>query len=303
MPLLTVVALSLGAALAFAASSALKHASAGSVPDAQDLRPGKLARFVRASVTHRLWLAGMACDLIALVMQMFALHLGALAVVQPLLITGLLFALLLRRDRTGRHVSRAQLGWAAVLTAVLAAFVALVATSSPAGARDVDHLSAVFAAATGVVLAAGCIGLGRRRSPHGSAAALLGAAVGLIYAANAAVLKAITDILARDPLHVLISWQLYAAVLLGLAGLLLNQLAFQAGPLAASLPATATIDPLASIAIGVAVFDEPISHMPAANALLVVLLVLLGVSVIQLARNPAPALDPRAELERPARDR
>jgi hypothetical protein len=52
---------------------------------------------------------------------------------------------------------------------------------------------------------------------------------------------------------VLGSWQLYIVIALGIGGLLLNQLAFQAGPIAASLPATATIDPLLSIVVGVLV--------------------------------------------------
>ncbi len=85
------------------------------------------------------------------------------------------------------------------------------------------------------------------------------------------------------------SWQLYAAVALGAAGLLLNQLAFQAGPLAASLPATATVDPLASIAVGVAVYDEHIPRVDDAGAALVALLLVLGVAVIQLVRS-APAV-------------
>ncbi len=55
-------------ASAFAVSSSLQHLSAGQVPDAQDL----------------------GADVVGLSLQVLALHLGALAVVQPLLISGLL---------------------------------------------------------------------------------------------------------------------------------------------------------------------------------------------------------------------
>jgi hypothetical protein len=57
---------------------------------------------------------------------------------------------------------------------------------------------------------------------------------------------------------------LYAVILVGIAGVLLNQLAFQAGPITASLPAIATIDPLLSIVIGVVVYDEHCGAGPAA---------------------------------------
>jgi len=117
---------------------------------------------------------------------------------------------------------------------------------------------------------------------------LLGIAVGTVYAATAALLKALTTIALRGPIPLLTSWQLYAVVVLGATGLLLNQVAFQAGPLSASLPAITTVDPLLSIVIGVTVYDEPIRHgLPAVIGLAVLLLV-LGGSVIQLTRSAAP---------------
>lgn len=295
-----VVGLSLCAALGFAASSTLKHISAGTAPDAQDFGAGTLARFVRATVTHRLWLAGIACDTVALVFQMLALHVGALAVVQPLLIAALVFALVLRRLQDRRNVTGRQLVWALLLCAALATFVALAVGGAPASPH-VDSLPAVIAGVIGAVLAAICIGLGKRMSRRAHRAALLGVTVGLTYAATAALLKAITDIIAQDVVRVLYSWQLYAAIALGAAGLVLNQLAFQAGPLAASLPAISTVDPLASIAVGVAVYDEHIPRVDDAGIALVALLLVLGLAVIQLVRNsPALVAPDRPTLDTPA---
>ncbi|HET6877819.1 MAG TPA: DMT family transporter [Jatrophihabitans sp.] len=297
-----VVGLSLSAALVFAASSSLKHVSAGAAPETKDFGAGTLARFVRATVTHRLWLAGIACDTVAIALQVLALHFGALAVVQPLLIAGLVFALVFRRLHDRRHVTSRQLVWALVLCAALAAFVALAAGAAPKSPH-VDRLPAVIAGGIGVLFAVVCVALGKRMAGSARRAAMLGIAVGLVYAASAALLKAITDIFTRDPVHVLYSWQLYTAVALGAGGLLLNQLAFQAGPLAASLPATATVDPLASIAVGVAVYDEHIPRVDDSGAVLVGLLLVLGVAVIQLVRN-SPAIvagEPDAASARPAR--
>lgn len=279
-----VLALSLSAAGAFAMSSTLKHVSAGQVPNAQDLQARSLGRFVKATLSHPLWLGGIVADVVGLSLQILALHLGALAVVQPLMVCGLLFALVLRQ-RAGGHVSHRELAWAGVLTLALGGFLLLAGTAhQPASPEPPDRVPAVAAAVAGLVLAIVCVLLGRRFRHGGRSAALLGIAVGGIYAATAALLKALTSIALDGSVTLLTSWQLYTVLVVGAGGLLLNQLAFQAGPLAASLPAISTVDPLASITIGVIVYDEQIRHGLASGLELGALLLLLGIAVIQLAR-------------------
>lgn len=282
-----VVAISLASAFAFATSTSLKHVSAGHAPDAQDLNPRRLARFVHATVTHPLWLAGIACDVVGLGLQIVALHLGALAIVQPLLLSGLLFALILRRFTVHHQIATRQIAWAAVLTGALSGFV-LLATSGAQSATDQhpDQLPAVIAAIICALAAIVCVMLARRERSGGRSAALTGLAVGIIYAATAALLKRLSDIATHAPLDVLMSWQLYAVAVLGASGVLLSQIAFQAGPLTASLPATATVDPLLSIVIGVVVFDEHIRNGAADAALLIMLLAILAIAAINVARTP-----------------
>jgi len=279
-----VVVVTLASALAFSVSSSLKHVSAGQVPDAQDLGARSLGRFVRATLAHPLWLGGIGADVVGLSLQVIALHLGALGVVQPLLISGLLFALLLR-SRSGQSVSPREIGWAVVVSLALVGFLVLAGTAHQASADGADRGPAIAAAVAGIVLAVVCVVLGRRQRHGGRSAALLGIAVGAIYAATAALLKALTTIALRGPIPLFTSWQLYAVLVLGAGGLLLNQVAFQAGPLSASLPAIASVDPLLSIVIGVVVYDENIRHGLPASSGLVLLLLVLGGSVIQLARS------------------
>ncbi len=278
-----VVVLSLGSALAFAISTNLKHASAAQVPAVSPLRVGAVARFVAATLSHRLWLAGVLADAVGLSLQVLALHRGALAVVQPLLISGLLFSLLLRR-RQGRRVSGAEIRWALVLTGCLVAFLSLVGANPGAGGNGPDRLPAAVAAVAGVGLALACLVLAHRRRPAADAAALIGVAVGIVYAATAALLKGLSERVVQGPLVALTSWQLYTVVVVGAIGLFLSQLAFQAGPLTASLPAIATVDPLLSIVVGVLVYDEHISRGPWSGLGLITLLALLGASVIQLGK-------------------
>jgi len=303
-----VVGMSLLAALAFALSSSLKHVSAGDMPDAQSLNPGKVARFVRATVSHRLWLAGMVCDVVGVALQILALHLGALSVVQPLLLSSLLFALFIRGRFRRQRVDRKQMCWAAVLTGALAGFLMLATSNATAAHHRAEPNTPLAAGIVGVVLLIGCIALGRQRSAahggrNGQTAALMGAAVGIIYAATATLLKATSDIAVRHPADLLISWQLYTAVAVGAAGLLLGQLTFQAGPLTASLPVTATVDPLLSIVIGVVVFHERFRLGVVSGIIFVLLLAVLAIAVVQLGRSSPdvqpdvqPDLDP-AEVE------
>ncbi|HEX8082103.1 MAG TPA: DMT family transporter [Jatrophihabitans sp.] len=288
-----VVVLSLGAALAFAISTNLKHSSAAQVPDLSLLRVGSVARFVTATLSHRLWLAGVLADGVGLSLQVLALHLGALAVVQPLLISGLLFSLLLRR-RQGRRVSGAEIRWALVLTGCLIGFLSLVGTDPGAGGDGPDRLPAAVAAVAGVGLALVCLMLAHRRRPAADAAALIGVAVGIVYAATAALLKGLTDRAVLGPMAALTSWQLYTVLVVGAIGLFLSQAAFQAGPLTASLPAIATVDPLLSIVVGVLIYDEHIHRGPWSGLGLVALLALLGAAVIQLGK---------VDMDKPARQR
>jgi drug/metabolite transporter (DMT)-like permease len=284
-----VVGASLGAAAFYAVATTLKHRSAGHAPDAQDFKPGQLARFIRATLTHRLWLAGIAADTGGLALQVSALYLGALAVVQPLLVSGLLFALLLSHLAAHTRISRQELASGLLLTLSLAAFLLISGAPSASSRHDIqgaDHGPAITAGILAVALAVILVVLARRL-PHGPSAALLGTVVGICYAATAALLKSCTNIAGRGPSILFTSWQLYVLLAIGGAGLLLNQLAFQAGPLTASLPAITTVDPVLSVAIGVWIYDERLRHSAIGVLGEVICLGVLCFATINLSRISA----------------
>ena len=62
-------------------------------------------------------------------------------------------------------------------------------------------------------------------------------------------------------------------------------MAFQAGPLAASLPAITAVDPVASIALGLLLFDERLHGRPLAATVEGIALAVLAVAVVRLART------------------
>jgi drug/metabolite transporter (DMT)-like permease len=294
MSLLTVVGASVGATAFFALSTALKHRSARTTPDASGLEPRRLARFIHATARHPLYLGGLVADVVGVSLQVFALHIGALSVVQPLLTTALLFSLVLAHRVAGTRISRRELAWGAVLVVALIGFMVAsgtVQTSRHAAVvQAADRVPAVLAGILAVALAATCV-LTSRRLPSGGAAALMGVAVGTAYACTAALIKSCTNILAAGPVALLTSWQPYLLVVAGGIGLLLAQLAFQSGPLTASLPAIATVDPLLSVAIGVWVYDERLNRGPWAVGAEVGFLALMSLAAVMLSRVQAVAED------------
>jgi drug/metabolite transporter (DMT)-like permease len=274
-----VIALSVGSAFASAMSTTFKKAGANRAARSSS----ESDRF--AGLGQPLWLAGLGCDVVGVGLQVLALHYGALALVQPLLVSGLIFALVLRHVGRSRISSR-ELLWGAVLAGCLVAFLFFSgATTGAGGAVTADRGAAVVTGIAAAVAVTACIGLARRTVPPTGRAALLGAAVGAVYALTAALIKAASDVLAGHGLLALAtSWQLYAVVVLGAGGQFLTQLAFQAGPITSSLPAISTVDPLLSVVIGVLVYHEAVHRGPFGGLLLLVLLLLLVVAVIQLGR-------------------
>jgi hypothetical protein len=299
-----VVALSLCSALAFAVSTTLKKASASEIPHAADQGLAELGRFGRATVAHPLWLGGILADIVGVALQIAALHLGALAVVQPLMVSGLLFAMLMR-PRGGMRVNRKEMAWASLLVCSLVALLSVSGSLSgplaSATATAGEQLPEIAFALVGASAAAICLSTLCRRIPSLVRTALIGVALGAVYAGTATLVKAATDLwAARGAIAVITSWELYAVAVFAAIGLVIAQIAFRAGPLAASLPATSTSDPLLSILLGVVVYDEHLRAGPLDGVVLLGLVALLGISIVMIVRNgdaaesrvPAPQLDP-----------
>ncbi len=128
-----------------------------------DPRHSKGWRFVRYLLSNLLWLLGWVALGGAFVFQAIALHNGAISVVQPLLVTELVFALVLRW--LWLHQSIRPVTWwaAAVTSASLALFIAMAEPSGgnalPTSGAWVSATAAVAGTATLLAL------LGRSGSP------------------------------------------------------------------------------------------------------------------------------------------
>ena len=281
----------LSAAALFAVAAAFQHRSAGLVTDAGAHRAAGMAEFMSKTLRHPLWIIGSVADVGGLALHALALRDGPLTLVQPLLVCGVIFALPLRQLIEHRRPRRDELGWAATLALGLVLFLA-VATPSDGTAQLPDRAPTIVC---GVLIGFGTLTfflVGRHASGR-AAAMLLGTAAALAFAAAAGLLKETMDIVKRGPVAVATAWPLYGLIAVGAIGLVLNQLAYQAGPLRFSLPAITTVDPIVSLVIGVAVFDEQFRNGATDLVLEVVGLALMVVAAVGLTRSgPRPSLAP-----------
>jgi drug/metabolite transporter (DMT)-like permease len=281
------------AAAAFAVATALQHRAA--TREAHIGGGAKAAgRAFGGLVKRPLWLAGLAVDAVGFGLHAYALTAGQLAIVQPLLVTSLLFALPLGAWLERRRITRTELVWAAVSVASLGVFLVL---AHPSGNGVTPELGPSAAAAVVALLIVAAALLAGRRVPARRAAAL-GVVTGLAFGATAALIKAVGEAFGRDADAIFTSWPLYALLLIGPIGFAVNQVAFQAGPLSASLPAITAVDPLASIILGVLLYDEKLHGTPLTATAEAIALVVLALSVFRLARaeNREPA-SPALELQ------
>jgi drug/metabolite transporter (DMT)-like permease len=270
--------LALLAAVLFAVASAVQQRSAADVPDAGG------GRLVLALARSPRWWAGTLCDTAGFAAQAAALGLGSLLLVQPLLVTTLLVALPLGARWGGRRLRRSDWVWAALLVLALAVLAVVgepTAGVDRAGWRPWLPAWVVLGLLVGGCLAAAAVRRGTAR------AVLLAVAAGVAYGVGAALTKGVVSLL-DDGLPVLLtSWEtwLLAAAMAG--GTLLQQTAYQAGALEASLPAVTVGEPVVAVALGVGVLGERLRADGPEWALVAVLVVVMAVATAELARASA----------------
>jgi drug/metabolite transporter (DMT)-like permease len=247
-------------------------------------------RFVRYLVANPLWLFGWLALAAAFVFQAIALHNGAISEVQPLLVTELVFALVLRWLWIHQSI-RAVTWWAAAATcASLAVFLGMAEPSGGhAEATSGAWLSAVLATAgaAGLLAAFGSRGSPARR------AALLGASASILWALVAVFIKATTDTLAEFGVGGMFShWPVYALAVTGLVAELLNQVALHVGPLSVSQPFIVIVDPIVSIGLSVWIYGETFSEDVPKLAVGSLAFAAMCIAVTVLTRTAPPTMDP-----------
>ncbi|MFE1191662.1 DMT family transporter [Streptomyces olivaceoviridis] len=245
-------------AAAFAVAGAASNAVGTAFQrKAASVSQGSGIRLVAELARRPAWLIGMAGVVCAALFQSLALVNGPLALVQPLFILELPFALLVAAPLMHRRLP--PWGWWGVGGCVAGLALLLVA-AAPHGATDqaplvrwIPALCLCLGAMAGAVLLAG------RGRPPARRAALLAVASATGNALTAALLKSASGTFADHGFAAFLrSWQTYGFALAGAASVILLENALQAGPLAAAQPALTIGDAVVSLALGVFLFGERI---------------------------------------------
>lgn len=243
-----------------------------------------LLPLIRRLVRKPLWLIGWLTNLFGFLCQAVALHFGSVALVQPLLVTQLLFALPMASASTRRWPpSRDWLAGLAICGGV--ALLLSVEGATPLdGDPDRSRLILACLAAAAVVAALVLLAERRRSLQH---SVLIALAAGLCYATSAALMKLTTaDLLYRGVAATALDWPGYALAVSTLCGLLLGQEAYASGSLPAAIAAMSISNPAASYAVGLLAFHAAIPIEPSVLAAVSGAGLLLFAGAFGLAHSP-----------------
>jgi drug/metabolite transporter (DMT)-like permease len=200
------------------------------------------------------WLLGSVALLGGYACQAVALDHGKLAVIQPLLVTTIVFALPLGYFLTGQVVTRGEIVAAALVVVGLAVFAVVgdaAAGNDYAPGWEWAIAIVVLSAAAGALLVAG------ERGSEAQKAGTYGACAGLLYGLSASLWKPSGAILNADGLGgMLSSWEFWVFAAAGVLAFLVQQVSLATGQLAPSVAMTAVVNPLVCIAVGTLLLEE-----------------------------------------------
>ncbi len=265
----------IGASASFGAAGLLQHRASRQAPPSGPLRPQLLFDLIRIPAFR--W--GVILGALGFALQVTALGFGPLGLVQPILASQVLFYLAIAAKMMHRSPDWPLVGAALLTIAGISAFL-LAARPSQGQSHftgAVWPLAAVLAAIVAV-----CVLLAVRLSSTMRSIALAVAAA-VCYGVTAGLVRSVVT---SDVSTLLSQWQLYAVIVLGPAGFLLNQNAFQAGVVGSIAVTVITVgDPIVSIIVGALWLGESLSGGPWRITIEVLALLVMVAGIVLLARR------------------
>lgn len=270
--------LAFAAAAVFALGISLQHRAANAVP-----QPGSAPGLLLRLAHQPSWWAGVALSGVAFCLHAAALGHGALSLVQPVVVSGIVFAVFIRSALEHRLPGRKEVGWSLCVWAGLAVFI----TSLPGGAAGqvVDDGRAQVFVAGGVVVAALAAFWSRRTGSTARRGLLLGGSAGVLFGLIAGLVKILLTQAHTGPSTVLGQWPLWTILSAGAAAMVLNQRAYQVARISVTMPILNIVDVAVALGFGSIVFGERISASPPQLFAATAGLAVMGVAIWQLSRQ------------------
>ena len=280
--------LALVAAFLFALAATLQQKGALTLPTISLADPMSLVRLLG----EKTWLLGTLALFTGYLFQAGALDRGRLSIIQPLLVTTVVFALPLGYFLTRQHVGRREVIGAAVIIIGLGLFVYF---GDPAGGNENASNSqwaitiALLSVLSVLLLVFGSGSLSMKAAVYGTVA-------GILFGLSSALTKPTLDYLHESVGTMLSHWECYALAVAGVLGFVLQQVSLGTGRLAPSVATVSVANPIVGILIGILLLDERLSR-PGWHIVLAVIglgLALVGAVVISLAREATKEGEPAA---------
>jgi len=250
---------------------------------------------VPTRLRHPRWLFGQVFDVSAFLLQAVALAFGTLVFVEPMLVMSLPITVGLQAWSARRRPGRLGVGGSLLCVVALSIFIGVghpTAGGSDIAGGEVLALWISVAVLLAVFLSAAYAARGNVR------AVAFAAAASTVYGVTAGLTKVVTGQLQHGGLLApLQSWELYSAILTGVAGVLLTQNALKPGALAAPVAVITLGDPLVAIAIGLLWLGETVNDAPWAIVLEVLAIAAMCAGIALLATQSESASAPAAQEE------
>lgn len=279
MNLAGTVLAALGAACSFAIAAVLQQRATRTVTRADSMKIGLLFELLK----RPLWLIGAAALLAGYGLQALALSIGPVALVQPIVVTELAFAVPLAMWLDKRRPGlREWLGLAGVVGGVSTFLFGAV--PEPGSAEPTFTVWLYVLVPTGFVVTVVLLVAARAKGPKRSV--LLGAAAGLCFGVIAVLTKTTTFLLGQGLNIAAAHWEPYVLIAVGILALVCSQSAYQSGPIAYSMPMHDLLEPMIAVIIGVTALNERIPLDPGSLAIIGIGATLACVGIVTLSRSP-----------------
>jgi drug/metabolite transporter (DMT)-like permease len=238
---------------------------------------------VTSWVRQPAWWAGTLVAVSGYMFQAVALAHGSLLLVQPLLVSALLFVLPLAAKFSKHHVTVGDWWWALVLTAALIVFVLIGQPREGHYRAPVPAWSVALAGTVPVVIL--CVAAAHWTSGR-LRAMLLATAVAVLVGMIAVLTKVSTHRLAVHGWHGLLTVPApYLLIVLALTVTVLQQSAFHAGALQASVPIMLVGEPVVAVLLGVVILGEHLAVRGVGVLILAVAVAAMTAATIALGRE------------------
>lgn len=259
MSLAVAVPLGVASALVYGTSIVFQHGEASSnACDGAEADPKGLLSLLR----NPRWLMAMLGDFVGFLLGIAALSAGSVVVIQPLVVLMLPVALVVGWLAGGPRPRRADYLSSLGIVGGLAVFLALIGRPHTG---QVPH-SRYVALTILIVLASGVVAcLAATGRPAVVRGAVYGVVAGTYYGTLGVMVDGASDQFSDQSWHGLLATgrglvPLIGIALLGLGGIVLTQVSFQVGALAATLPASLAADPFTGVLIGALLLREHLPH-------------------------------------------